>query len=81
MTSDELTDWHRWCAEDHARTLLDDILAEIGTTPADVQDVIHQLLRHHLDTDFTAGVDIIDDGVGSTRLLHRYAGREDCAPN
>jgi hypothetical protein len=73
MTRDELTEWHRWCDEHYAHDLLDEMLAEIATVPVDVQQVLRRLLHHHLDTDFTADIDIDNDTLGSIKLFHRYA--------
>jgi hypothetical protein len=76
MTPDELRSWHRECDEDYARGLLEEVLAEIATTPQDVQQVLRRLLYHHLQTDFSADVDIVDDPQGSIELFHRYADPE-----
>jgi len=55
---------------------LDARLAEIATLPVDVQQVLRRLLHHHLDTDFTADIDIDNDTLGSIKLFHRYAESE-----
>jgi hypothetical protein len=55
---------------------LDARLAEIATLPVDVQQVLRRLLHHHLDTDFTADIDIDNDALGYIKLFHRYAESE-----
>jgi hypothetical protein len=76
MTPDELRNWHRECDEDYARDLLEEMLAEIATTPEDMQEVLRRMLHHHLETDFSATVDIVEDEPGSIELFHRYADPE-----
>jgi hypothetical protein len=76
MTRDELSEWHRWCDEQYAHDLLDETLAEIATVPVDVQQVLRRLLHHHLDTDFTADIDIDNHSRDSIELFHRYAESE-----
>ena len=44
--------------------------------PVDAQQVLRRLLHHHLDTDFTADINIDNDTLGSIKLFHRYAESE-----
>jgi hypothetical protein len=60
------------CDEDYARDLLDEALAEIATAPTEVQDVLRRLLHHHLATDFSSSVEIVNDEPGTIELFHRY---------
>ena len=76
MTPDDHRAWDRECDEYYAGDLLEETLVEIAAAPVDVQEVLPRLLHHHLESDFSANVEIVNDEPGSIELFHRHVDPE-----